>query len=204
MLAVTVLLSTATSASAGKPTSPKPPSPRIEFSVSGAVFTLPDYTADLDDSDGFVSDQCREMGNDDQMVVQRKTTLQLSALGLGEVRSVSVLNFDAIAAGPDDVVKFSLWLSKNCQLVVVGVIESGQWPLQGGFPGPDLVVLIPAGAPWTFNKFGGGQVECSGNPVLAEDAFITIRRNDGRSGDVCDCPFDYADDDGNMIADECE
>lgn len=173
------------------------PNPRVELNVSGPIFTLPDYTA----RDGY--DQCRSSGLNSSGFSQRKTTLDLSALGLGTVRRIIDLTF-----GRDGTATFAIWTSKNCYLFAKGVVLSGQWPLGAGSPGPDLVVVIPRNAPWTFEPYGKTGSPCSGTLYLpsevTEDVIITIRRNDARTTDVCDCPDDYTDADGNMIADECQ
>ncbi len=176
----------------------KNPPRHVEMRITGPIFTLPDYTANLP---GF--DQCRETGLDTTSVVQRRTTLDMTALGLGILLKTPLLDFGATAS-PGDFVVLSVWPTKNCQLLVTGIISSGQWPLPAGSPGADLVVTIPAGTPWTFNRVGGGSAQCSGHPTLNADVLITIRRNDARTGAICDCPFDYTDANENMIADECE
>lgn len=169
----------------------KPPPPHVELQMTGPIFTLPDHTADAD------SDQCREAGLDATGLSQRKTTMNLEALGLGTRRLVFILDFAAKSAnaGTNKTVIFSTWTSKNCRLFVEGYISSGQWPLPAGSPGTALVVTIPAGAIWTYDPFGGAPASCNGGLIIdsAQPVVITIRRNDARTGDVCDCPFGYTD-----------
>ena len=173
------------------------PNPRVELKVTGPIFTLPDYTANLD------FDQCRSSGLSSSGFSQRKTTLDLGALGLGTLRRIANLEFRR-----DGTATFAVWTSKNCYFFANGSIVSGQWPLGAGSPGPDLVVMIPRNAPWTFEPYGKTGGPCSGTLYLpasvTEDVTITIRRNDARTTDVCDCPNDYTDANLNLVADECE
>ena len=48
---------------------------------------------------------------------------------------------------------------------------------------------------WTYNPYGGAPAYCSGSLTIDSDqpVFITIRRNEARTGNVCDCPQDYTD-----------
>src|SRR5688572_10922758 len=153
------------------------PDPRVELKVAGPIFTLPDHTANLD------FDQCRASGLNSGGFSQRKTTLDLSALGLGVIRRIVNLQFESSGA-----VRFGLWTSKNCFFFADGFITSGQWPLVAGSPGPDLVVTIPRTAPWTFEPYGKTGGPCSGTLYLSadvtEDVTITIRRNDARTTNV--------------------
>jgi hypothetical protein len=173
------------------------PNPRVELAVTGPIFTLPDYTA----NGAFA--QCRSSGLNSSGFSQRKTTLDLNALGLGTLRRIVDLEI-----GQGGAVTFGMWTSKNCFLYVNGAVVSGQWPLLAGSPGPELVIVIPRTAPWTFSSFGKTGGECRGTfylpSVVTEDVVIRIRRNDARTINVCDCPDDYLDADENMIADACE
>ena len=188
-VAFVAVLLPAQSEAAGKPTPPT----HIEFKIEGPIFTLPDHTArTYPDSEW---DQCREGSNSATGLGQQLTTMDLTALGYGAgvVRKAISLDFGSKIAGLGSPAVFSFWTTKNCQLLVAGYVSAGQWPLLGGSPGPELVVTIPAGAQWTFDPYGGAPGYCRGSFTISQDVTITIRRNEARTGNVCDCPNGYKD-----------
>lgn len=198
-----MLFPTPQAEAAGKPQ----PTQHVELSMTGPVFTVPDHTGRIY-PDLSEWDQCREGDLGGTGFHQRLTTMNLAALGFdslsygsnlaypaepGVIRRQILLDFGAKSAGPGYPVVFSLFLTSNCQFLVSGFIVSGQWPLLAGSPGPELVVTIPAGSVWSFQRYGGGAAPCSGSATLGEDVTITIRRNEARTGNVCDCPQSYTD-----------
>jgi hypothetical protein len=183
------------------------PKQHVELSMTGPVFTVPDHTGRIY-PDLSEWDQCREGDVGGTGFHQRLTTMNLAALGFdslsygsnlpypaepGVIRRQILLDFGAKSAGPGSPVVFSFFLTSNCQFLVPGFIVSGQWPLLGGSPGPELIVTIPAGSVWSFKRYGGGAAQCSGSAILSEDVIIAIRRNETRTSNLCDCPSEYQD-----------
>lgn len=181
---------------AGKP---KPTTnPSVELRVLGPIYSLPDYTA----RNGF--DQCRGTRLDSENLMQRKTTIDLTALGnpcfVGPFRHVFGLQFGGQSAAVGAPVIVSFWVTRNCQLTAAGRLVSGQWPLTTASPA--LAVEVAAGETWTFTRYGGPQ--CAGTATLEQAVRVECYRNDARTGAPCDCPFDFTDADENMVADDCE
>lgn len=188
-------------AAAKPPKSPDPSTTGITLSIDGPIFAMPDYTAKPP-----ASDQCRNGSFDGDTLGQRKTTLDLSALGHPSFPGVNTRAFN-IAWGaalviPGQKVVVNFWATKNCLLTAEGEVIGGGWPLASN--GSSVEVTVKAGTTWAFKRYGGGTSDCAFEAALGGDVVIVAIRDDSRLTELCDCPNDYTDSDGDLVADTCE
>jgi hypothetical protein len=202
---------------AGKPQPPGGGSTSMEVLVTGAVYSVADHTAgeNPQNPSGY-HDVCREhsfSGEGDKALTLRKTTLFLPFPaspggcgydGPGLYRRAPRLLFASNPAGPGSTVLLQVFVAHNYLLEGLGAIESGQWPPTATTP--HLRIRIRGDHPaWKFITYGGVAKSCRRGPMSAGgDVVIDCTRNDTRTNDVCDCPFDYDDTDADRVADECD